>query len=110
MSVPMPASNDEIEPGERTRMKAMVFTSVGTPLAEVEVERPRPADDQIVLRVEACGVCRIDLHVVDGDLREPKLPLVPGHEIVGTVVETGARVDRFALADRVGVPWLGWTC
>jgi propanol-preferring alcohol dehydrogenase len=64
----------------------------------------------VLLRVHACGVCRTDLHVVDGELTEPKLPLVPGHEIVGTVVETGERVERFAAGQRVGVPWLGWTC
>ena len=60
--------------------------------------------------MRACAVCRTDLHVVDGELPDPKLPLIPGHEIVGTVVETGEGADRFALGDRVGVPWLGWTC
>jgi len=64
----------------------------------------------MLLRVRACAVCRTDLHVVDGELPHPKLPLVPGHEIVGTVVDTGVGADRFAIGDRVGVPWLGWTC
>jgi propanol-preferring alcohol dehydrogenase len=64
----------------------------------------------MLLRVHACAVCRTDLHVVDGDLAQPKLPLVPGHEIVGVVAELGAGVDRFRIGDRVGVPWLGWTC
>ena len=64
----------------------------------------------MLLRVHACAVCRTDLHVVDGDLARPKLPLVPGHEIVGVVAELGAGVDRFRIGDRVGVPWLGWTC
>jgi propanol-preferring alcohol dehydrogenase len=64
----------------------------------------------VLIRVRACAVCRTDLHVVDGELPDPKLPLVPGHEIVGTIVETGPEVDRFAPGDRVGVPWLGWTC
>jgi propanol-preferring alcohol dehydrogenase len=58
----------------------------------------------------ACAVCRTDLHILDGELAQPKLPLVPGHEIVGTVVEKGSDADRFAIGDRVGVPWLGWTC
>jgi alcohol dehydrogenase, propanol-preferring len=90
-------------------MKAMVFTGTGKPLALSEVEVPRPGDDQVLIRVAACAVCRTDLHIVDGELSEPKLPLVPGHQIVGVVTAKGARVDRFALGDRVGVPWLGWT-
>jgi propanol-preferring alcohol dehydrogenase len=64
----------------------------------------------VLIAITACAVCRTDLHVVDGELPHPKLPLVPGHEIVGRVVETGPEVDRFAIGDRVGVPWLGWTC
>jgi propanol-preferring alcohol dehydrogenase len=64
----------------------------------------------VLIAVKACAVCRTDLHVVDGELTHPKLPLVPGHEIVGTIVETGADVDRFTVGERVGVPWLGWTC
>jgi propanol-preferring alcohol dehydrogenase len=69
-----------------------------------------PSADEIVIAVSACGVCRTDLHVVDGELEHPKLPLVPGHEIVGRIVATGKNVDRFKTGDRVGVPWLGWTC
>jgi len=76
----------------------------------MDLPNPRPNADQILIRVHACGVCRTDLHVVDGELTEPKLPLVPGHEIVGTVVEQGEKVERFVIGDRVGVPWLGFTC
>jgi propanol-preferring alcohol dehydrogenase len=91
-------------------MHAMMFTGPGQPLAQTDAATPRPNEDQILLRVSACAVCRTDLHVVDGELPDPKRDLIPGHEIVGVVVEKGARVDRFALGDRVGVPWLGWTC
>ena len=83
------------------------------PRAELEwteVPDPRPDRRQVLIRVLACGVCRTDLHVVDGDLPDPKLPIVPGHEIVGTVIGKGAAVDRFHIGDRVGVPWLGWAC
>jgi propanol-preferring alcohol dehydrogenase len=71
---------------------------------------PKPAAGQVLIAVKACAVCRTDLHIVDGELASPKLPLVPGHEIVGTVIEKGSEVDRFQIGDRVGVPWLGWTC
>ena len=91
-------------------MKAMVLSHAPGRLEEVDVAAPRLASGQILLRVTACAVCRTDLHVVDGELRDPKLPLIPGHEIVGTVVEAGADTSRFARGDRVGVPWLGWTC
>lgn len=91
-------------------MKAMILDAQRQALRQTELPRPAPADDEILLRVRACGVCRTDLHVMDGDLREPKLPLILGHEIVGTVVEKGAKVERFSLGDRVGVPWLGRTC
>ncbi|MCX7184722.1 MAG: zinc-dependent alcohol dehydrogenase family protein [Nitrosospira sp.] len=91
-------------------MKAMILDAQNQPLRLGELPRPTPADDQILLKVHACGVCRTDLHVIDGDLRHPRLPLVLGHEIVGTVVEKGAQVERFALGQRVGVPWLGRTC
>jgi propanol-preferring alcohol dehydrogenase len=92
------------------RMKAMILDAQGQPLRLAEVPRPKPGADQVLLEVRACGVCRTDLHVMDGDLRHPRLPLVLGHEIVGVVVEKGARVKRFALGQRLGVPWLGHTC
>jgi propanol-preferring alcohol dehydrogenase len=91
-------------------MKAMILEAPRAPLREADLPIPRPGTEQVRIEVHACGVCRTDLHVVDGELTEPKLPLVPGHEIVGTVVERGEGVDRFALGDRVGVPWLGLTC
>ena len=90
--------------------RAMVLTAPGRPLALEERSVPRPRPGEILLRVHACGVCRTDLHIVDGELTEPALPLVPGHEIVGAVVECGAGVTRFKTGDRVGVPWLGSTC
>ncbi len=91
-------------------MKAMLLTQQGSLLVYTQVPDPIPNDQQLLLRVLACGVCRTDLHVVDGDLPSPKLPLIPGHEIVGEVIEKGAKVEKFAIGDRVGVPWLGWTC
>jgi propanol-preferring alcohol dehydrogenase len=91
-------------------MRAQVLTAPGRPLTEVELPAPRPSPQQLLIAVRACAVCRTDLHVVDGELPDPKLPLVPGHEIIGTVVEKGEAVDRFRVGDRVGVPWLGWTC
>jgi alcohol dehydrogenase, propanol-preferring len=87
-------------------MRAMVLDSPGDPLRVAEVPVPEPGPEQVLLRVHACAVCRTDLHVVDGELPDPKLPLIPGHQIVGTV-EKGR--DRFAAGDRVGVPWLGHT-
>jgi len=91
-------------------MRAQVLTAAGRPLAAAELPAPRPGPHQVLIKVRACAVCRTDLHVVDGELPDPKLPLVPGHEIIGTVVEKGESVDRFRVGDRVGVPWLGWTC
>ena len=91
-------------------MKAMLLSTPGTRLQLVEVPRPTPGAEQILIEVRACGVCRTDLHVLDGDLPRPRLPLVLGHEIVGVVVEKGALVRGFALGQRVGVPWLGRTC
>jgi propanol-preferring alcohol dehydrogenase len=85
----------------------MVLRASGVPLEETELLDPEPGPGQALLRVLACGVCRTDLHVVDGELTHPKLPLVPGHEIVAEVL---ASAGRFAPGDRVGVPWLGWTC
>ncbi len=91
-------------------MRAQRLIAAGSPLAAVDMPAPRPQPQQLLIAVRACAVCRTDLHVVDGELADPKLPLVPGHEIVGVVVEKGESVDRFAIGDRVGVPWLGWTC
>ena len=73
-------------------------------------EHPEPGPGQLRLRVTACGVCRTDLHVVDGELTEPKLPLIPGHEVVGRVAAVDSGVERFKGGERVGIPWLGWTC
>src|SRR5436189_244738 len=91
-------------------MLAMILETPGRPLRVADLSRPIPGPNQIVLRVHACAVCRTDLHVVDGELPEPKLPLVLGHQIVGTVVEIGEGVSWFVVGDRLGVPWLGWTC
>jgi propanol-preferring alcohol dehydrogenase len=91
------------------RMQAMVLEGPRQRLQRQEVPVPRPGPDQVLLRVHACGVCRTDLHVIDGDLDEPKLPLILGHQIVGSVVEAGEQVERFQVGDRVGVPWLGYT-
>ena len=88
----------------------MVFTGVGARLQEVELPQPQPRAGELRLSVHACGICRTDLHVIDGELTEPKLPLVLGHQIVGTVLELGPGVTRFQPGQRVGVPWLGWTC
>ena len=91
-------------------MKAMVLTESGQPLELRELDKPRPGPDQVLIKVHACGVCRTDLHVADGDLTDPKLPLVLGHEIVGTVEEAGTRVADLRPGQRIGVPWLGRTC
>ncbi|QEA41003.1 zinc-dependent alcohol dehydrogenase family protein [Pistricoccus aurantiacus] len=91
-------------------MRAMVLPVPGAPLEMRELPRPIPGPGQVRLKVQACGVCRTDLHVVDGELPEPRLPLVPGHEIVGRIDALGEGVDGFEPDDRVGVPWLGWTC
>lgn len=91
-------------------MRAMLLDRPGTPLRPADLPVPEPGAGQILVKVSACGVCRTDLHVVDGDLTEPKLPLVPGHEIVGHVAQLGAEVSGFAPGDRVGVPWLGHAC
>jgi propanol-preferring alcohol dehydrogenase len=91
-------------------MKAMLLDAPGTPLRLAEIPRPEPAAGQVRIKVAACGVCRTDLHVADGDLKHPKRPIIPGHEIVGRVDTLGAGVTRFALGERVGIPWLGHTC
>jgi alcohol dehydrogenase, propanol-preferring len=91
-------------------MRAMVLETAGHPLRQIELPLPECGADDILLKVSACGVCRTDLHILDGELPHPKLPLIPGHEIVGTVIAKGEHVERFALGQRLGVPWLGHTC
>jgi propanol-preferring alcohol dehydrogenase len=91
-------------------MRGMLLRAPGRPLVPTDLPVPDPGPGQLLLRVRACGICRTDLHVADGELPRPKLPLILGHEIVGTVAEIGPGVDRFGRGDRVGVPWLGWTC
>jgi alcohol dehydrogenase, propanol-preferring len=90
-------------------MRAMVMEAAGQPLTERELTDPEPADRQVLLEISACGVCRTDLHIFDGELTQPKLPLVLGHQIVARVIGTGPGADRFSDGERVGVPWLGWT-
>jgi propanol-preferring alcohol dehydrogenase len=90
-------------------MRAMVLRAQRTPLELADVDVPRLGERQMLLEVRACGVCRTDLHIVDGELDRPKLPLILGHQIVASVVERGASVERWSVGDRVGVPWLGWT-
>ena len=91
-------------------MRAMILEASGRPLVLRERPTPSPGRGEILIEIKACGVCRTDLHVVDGELAEPKLPLVPGHEIVGRVAALGPGVTGFAIGDRVGVPWLGYSC
>ena len=88
----------------------MVLDAPQRPLRCADLPRPAPRLGEVLVRVGACAVCRTDLHVVDGELSHPKLPLVPGHEVVGAIVEKGERAERFNLGDCVGIPWLGWTC
>ena len=91
-------------------MKAMLLTSPLHRLVCVELPIPVPSAGQVLVKVKACAVCRTDLHVIDGELRGPKLPLIPGHEIVGIIEALGEGVDAISVGDRVGIPWLGWTC
>jgi alcohol dehydrogenase, propanol-preferring len=91
-------------------MRAMIFEGTGRPLKLVNLPPPAPEDGQILIRVHACGVCRTDLHIIDGELPDPHLPLVLGHQIVGTVIRIGDKVTEFKIGDRVGVPWLAETC
>jgi propanol-preferring alcohol dehydrogenase len=88
----------------------MVLSEPNRPLRQLDIAMPEPGPDQLLIRVIACGVCRTDLHIIDGELNRPNLPLVMGHEIIGTVVKKGLKVERFSIGDRVGVPWLGYTC
>ncbi|MGZ5543355.1 MAG: zinc-binding alcohol dehydrogenase family protein, partial [Limisphaerales bacterium] len=90
-------------------MRAMLLTEIGKRLVESDQPIPAPSPRQVLIKVSACAVCRTDLHIVDGELPNPKLPLVPGHEIIGHVIDSGADAKRFKPGDRVGVPWLGWT-
>ena len=91
-------------------MKAMVLDAPGKPLRLLERPDPNPGPGEVLVRIAACGVCRTDLHLVDGELPDPSLPIVPGHEIVGTVAALGEGVDRFQVGERIGIPWLGRTC
>jgi len=91
-------------------MRAMLFETPGKPLRLAELPVPHPGPGEVLVKVEACGVCRTDLHLVDGDLPDPKCPVVPGHEIVGRVAALGEGVTGFTPGARVGIPWLGWTC
>ncbi|MEK0082411.1 zinc-dependent alcohol dehydrogenase family protein [Benzoatithermus flavus] len=91
-------------------MRAMLLDAPGRPLRPADIPIPSPGPGQVLVKVRACAVCRTDLHVVDGELEQPKLPLVPGHEIVGEVVAAGAGVDTFRAGERIGIPWLGHTC
>lgn len=91
-------------------MRAMILKKLRQPLRAADLPVPDPTPSQVPLKVGACAVCRTDLHVVDGELPKPELPLVPGHEIVGVIVQTGQPVKHLKVGDRVGIPWLGWTC
>jgi propanol-preferring alcohol dehydrogenase len=91
-------------------MRAMVLEAPRTALRHRDMPAPEPGAGQVLIRVTSCGVCRTDLHIVDGELTDPKLPLIPGHEIVGVIVRAGDGVTEWRTGDRVGVPWLGWTC
>src|SRR4249920_1583916 len=91
-------------------MRAMQLRTPEAPLKLAEIEPAPLAPKQVRIGVSACGVCRTDLHIFDGELPNPKLPLVLGHEIVGRILALGNEVERFKVGDRVGVPWLGWTC
>jgi propanol-preferring alcohol dehydrogenase len=91
-------------------MHAMVLEAAGKPLVYKTLPLPTPTSTQLLVKVLACGVCRTDLHVVDGELESPKLPLIPGHEIIGKVVQVGSDVKEFGEGDMVGIPWLGYTC
>jgi len=91
-------------------MRAMILEMPRQPLRAADIPAPRPGATEIAIQVRACAVCRTDLHIVDGELPHSKLPLVPGHEIIGVVTARGTNARSFRIGDRVGVPWLGWTC
>ncbi len=98
-----PAGHDKV-------MQAMVLGAPGESLKLRRLPRPQPAPNELLVKIAACAVCRTDLHVVDGELPDPKHPIIPGHEIVGRVEALGSNVENFELGERVGIPWLGWTC
>ena len=108
---PFQGGGPEAIPRVSPSMKAMALTGIGTGRVEpVEMDRPAPGPADVLVRVLACGVCRTDLHVVDGELSHPRIPVVPGHEIVGQVAAVGRDVTTVGIGDRVGIPWLGWSC
>lgn len=107
MTKPLQPSRPDQPPAT---MRAMLLARPGMALQAVDLPVPRPAAGQILLRVEACGVCRTDLHLIDGELPDPVLPMIPGHEIVGRVAAVGVGVNGVTPGQRMGVPWLGWTC
>src|SRR5213080_5208072 len=90
-------------------MRAMVLEKPRQRLMLLDVAKPKPDAGQLLVRLSACAICRTDLHIVDGELPDPKLPLIPGHQIVGRIEQVGTGVEKFSIADRVGIPWLGWT-
>ena len=94
----------------KSSMRAMILDRPGTQLRLVDLPLPAPGMRDLLLKGEACGVCRTDLHLIDGELPAPLLPVIPGHEIVGRVAATGSAVSNFRIGQRVGVPWLGWSC
>src|SRR4051812_18364528 len=91
-------------------MRAMQLRKPGEPLQDIELPPRALGEREVRIHVSACAVCRTDLHLVDGELPDPELPITPGHEIIGRIAELGPGVTRFAIGDRVGVPWLGWAC
>ena len=103
-------NQDSRNPTAANTMKAMVMSAPGQPLVYETVPKPRPLADQVLIKIIACGVCRTDLHIMDSELAQPKLPLIPGHEIIGIVEETGSDVVKLNIGDLVGIAWLGYTC
>lgn len=91
-------------------MHAMMLLNTGQPLQYLDIPQPQPDDNQLLIKISACGICRTDLHVVDGELKQPKLPLIPGHQIVGKIIALGKNVTNFKIGQRIGVPWLGKSC
>src|SRR4051812_8007010 len=91
-------------------MLGMYLRSIGQPLVPSDVPVPQPGDNEVCVRIQACGVCRTDLHVCDGELSDAKLPIIPGHEIVGIVEQIGSKVEGIGVGDLVGIPWLAETC